>query len=158
MTVPKLKYLVSDPDRHGNARCYVRVAGKPKVRIFPRPGTAAFSTAYRSAITKLGLRPSLPHDRYFVYVATGPAADAVKIGITGHLKNRLCDLQVASPLRMEMPFTLETTRSKAKALEAALHARLAAWRIQGEWFELSVSQAKKAVQDMAAGRPVRIEI
>jgi integrase/recombinase XerD len=46
----KLKYLVEDVDRHGNVRCYVRLPGKPKVRVRGMPGTAEFMTAYDAAL------------------------------------------------------------------------------------------------------------
>jgi integrase len=47
----KLKYLVEDVDRHGNVRCYVRLPGKPKIRIRGMPGTAEFMTAYQAALS-----------------------------------------------------------------------------------------------------------
>ena len=45
-----LKYLVSDQDRHGNERFYVRVPGRPKVRIKEEPGSKAFLLAYKEAL------------------------------------------------------------------------------------------------------------
>jgi integrase/recombinase XerD len=46
----KLKYLTGDVDRHGNARFYVRLPGRPKVRIRGVPGSEEFMMAYRSAL------------------------------------------------------------------------------------------------------------
>jgi integrase/recombinase XerD len=48
----KLKYLVQDVDRHGNVRSYVRVKGRPKVRIRGEVGSAEFMTAYHAALTQ----------------------------------------------------------------------------------------------------------
>jgi len=36
------KYVVSDPDRHGNQRYYFRAPGRPKVRLTETPGTEEF--------------------------------------------------------------------------------------------------------------------
>jgi integrase/recombinase XerD len=46
----RLKYLVEDMDRHGNVRLYVRLPGRPKVRIRAQFGTDEFMAAYRAAI------------------------------------------------------------------------------------------------------------
>jgi integrase len=46
----KLKYLISDIDRYGNRRFYVRVPGKKKVRIRYEPGSEEFSAAYHKAV------------------------------------------------------------------------------------------------------------
>src|SRR5262249_45822697 len=55
-----LPYLVTDPDRHGNVRLYVRRYGR-KVRIRAVPGSPAFLDAYRKALESLGGRQ--PTDR-----------------------------------------------------------------------------------------------
>ena len=47
----KLKYLVQDVDRHGNVRSYVRLRGKPKIRIRGIPGGAEFMLAYQVALS-----------------------------------------------------------------------------------------------------------
>jgi integrase/recombinase XerD len=46
----RLKFLVEDLDRHGNVRLYVRLPGKPKVRIKERFGTDEFIAAYHAAM------------------------------------------------------------------------------------------------------------
>lgn len=50
------KYLVSDKDRHGNVRYYVRRPGEKKVRIKAEPGTPEFDRLYWTAI-KAGPEP-----------------------------------------------------------------------------------------------------
>jgi integrase/recombinase XerD len=47
----KLRYLVQDVDRHGNVRSYVRLPGKPKVRIRGLPGSEEFMAAYQAALS-----------------------------------------------------------------------------------------------------------
>ena len=42
-------YLVEDPDRHGNERYYVRMKGKPKIRLHAKFGTEAFIAEYWAA-------------------------------------------------------------------------------------------------------------
>ena len=42
----RLRYLVEDVDRHGNVRLYVRIKGRPKVRIDEVFGTEAFLEKY----------------------------------------------------------------------------------------------------------------
>lgn len=44
-----LKHVVSDTDRYGRVRHYVRLGGR-KVRIRETPGTPAFLTAYTAVI------------------------------------------------------------------------------------------------------------
>lgn len=46
----RLKYLSEDIDRHGNVRCYVRLPGKPKMRLRAMPGTPEFMEEYRAAV------------------------------------------------------------------------------------------------------------
>lgn len=47
----RLKYIVEDIDRHGNARCYVRLPSKKKIRLRALPGTPDFMTEYQEAIS-----------------------------------------------------------------------------------------------------------
>lgn len=47
-----LPFLVSDRDRHGNVRVFVRRKGR-KIRMRETPGTDAFLTAYKTAVEKL---------------------------------------------------------------------------------------------------------
>ena len=47
-----LPYLMSDRDRHGNDRLYVRRHGR-KIRIREKPGTEAFAQAYADAVRLL---------------------------------------------------------------------------------------------------------
>ena len=47
----RFKHLVEDRDRHGNIRLYVRVSGRPKVRIRAPFGTDEFIAAYNAAVS-----------------------------------------------------------------------------------------------------------
>ena len=46
----RFRYLVEDVDRHGNIRLYVRIPGRPKVRIREPFGTDEFIAAYNAAV------------------------------------------------------------------------------------------------------------
>ena len=59
MTEIKLRRLTVDRSEN-IVRYYVRVPGKPKVRIFGEPGSAEFMAAYRAAVA--GDKPA-PIDR-----------------------------------------------------------------------------------------------
>ena len=44
------RYVISDKDRHGTVRVYLRAPGRPKVRLHETPGTDAFEAEYRAAL------------------------------------------------------------------------------------------------------------
>jgi integrase len=46
----RLRYVVEDVDRHGNARLYFRRKGQPKIRLPGLPGSQEFMEAYRGAL------------------------------------------------------------------------------------------------------------
>lgn len=48
----KLKHVIEDVDRHGNVRMYVRVPGRPKVRVREQPGSPEFMAAYQRAVSE----------------------------------------------------------------------------------------------------------
>jgi integrase/recombinase XerD len=51
MVKVRLRYVVEDVDRHGNARLYFRRKGQPKLRLPGLPGSDEFMDAYRTALT-----------------------------------------------------------------------------------------------------------
>ncbi len=44
------KFTVQDTDKHGNVRTYLRLPGRPKVRLREEPGSDAFEAEYRDAL------------------------------------------------------------------------------------------------------------
>ena len=58
----RLKHLVEDRDRHGNIRLYVRVPGRPKVRIKAPFGTDEFIAAYNAAVSDHVMAPRQTRD------------------------------------------------------------------------------------------------
>lgn len=57
MATIKLKHVVEDIDRHGNVRRYVRIPGRPKVRLREQPGSPEFLAAYQRAVSEGEDRP-----------------------------------------------------------------------------------------------------
>jgi integrase len=53
----RFRYLVEDVDRHGNIRRYVRIPGRPKVRIRAPFGTDEFLAAYNAAVSDHVMAP-----------------------------------------------------------------------------------------------------
>ena len=49
-----LPYLQRDTDRHGNIRFYIRMTGKPRIRIRETPDTEAFRARYWELMKELG--------------------------------------------------------------------------------------------------------
>ncbi len=46
----RFKFLIEDRDRHGKARIYLRLPGKPKVRLRTEPGSVEFLAEYQAAL------------------------------------------------------------------------------------------------------------
>jgi integrase len=46
----RFKFLIEDRDRHGNVRVYLRLPGKPKVRLRADPETVEFLAEYQAAV------------------------------------------------------------------------------------------------------------
>lgn len=81
-----------------------------------------------------------PGTDQFVYVIVCVAIPAFKIGLAWDPQRRLQQLQVGSPLELEL---LRYSRGD-KALELRLHRALEPWRIRGEWFDLTRESADVA--------------
>jgi len=75
-----------------------------------------------------------------VYFVKHRRQDPIKIGYSSNLKQRLNDLKVSSPYGMDLIGTIKSP--DAKGLESKIHKRLEAKRIQGEWFDISIQDAK----------------
>ena len=88
--------------------------------------TVATRDPFTSALAAIRRRPS---ERRFVYfVASGE--NAVKIGVTDDVLDRMKALETASPL----PLTLLAVMPGDQETEYDLHRAFAALRISGEWF------------------------
>jgi integrase len=61
-----LKHIRRDRDRHGNARIYLRVPGRPQVRLREVPGTAAFLAEYQAALEAVTAGGEADEERHLV--------------------------------------------------------------------------------------------
>ena len=68
---------------------------------------------------------------------------AVKIGISASPLGRLAELSTASPFPLSLEFQIEATwyENHAADVERRVHSNLAARRMNGEWFKVSVAEA-----------------
>lgn len=133
-----MKYLMSDTDRHGNTRVYVRRPGSRKIRIRSAPGTLAFDREYLQAV-KGELAPSPKRERpvfpprppklgqvYFV-----KAGESIKIGFSVDVRRRVKNMQTAASETMTLLLVLPGTLADEKSM----HDRFGHLRINGEWFK-----------------------
>jgi hypothetical protein len=73
-------------------------------------------------------------------------AGRVKIGIASNVENRVANLQMACPVKIEVAHTrLFPSRVRARMAERFLHSQFAEMRSWGEWFDLKVSVAIEAI-------------
>lgn len=80
----------------------------------------------------------------FVYFALAPITDMVKIGRSDAPHERLSDLQVGSPEKLQMLSTFLGPRD----LEAYIHDRFKQYRSHGEWFHNSKALMEFATKDI----------
>jgi len=59
MVTLRLRFVVSDRDRHGNVRYYFRRKGEKKVRLPGVPGSKEFMDAYALAFASVTSRPAI---------------------------------------------------------------------------------------------------
>lgn len=159
-----LKYLVEDVDRYGVVRYYVRIPGRPKVRLVCDPDTPEFDAEYLLAFERsTGLiepPPQIEIPRaengwqylYLISAHSGP----VKIGITADPEQRLADLQTGNPRPLSLKqLYLLPTESAAK-LERTVLQNNRKFRLCGEWFDLSVDELVALIAQ--ASRRMRVTL
>ena len=78
-----------------------------------------------------------------VYFVKHRRQDPIKIGYSSNLKQRLIDLKISSPYGMDLIGTIKSP--EAKNLESRIHKRLESHRLSGEWFDISIQDAKDIV-------------
>jgi integrase/recombinase XerD len=152
----KLKHLVEEVDRHGNPRIYVRIKGRPKIRIRAMPGTPEFMVAYQAAMAQ----PPSPadDDRHhspakgtFGYVClayyASPTFKALDIKTQEWRRNvldEICEQHGDKPVAMQ-PKHIRTLRDE-KPTPVTANTRLAGLRALFQW---------AVEKDMAPNDPTR---
>lgn len=79
-----------------------------------------------------------------VYVI-GTLSGPFKIGVATNLRNRLSSIQTGSHLKVSAAHSVVVPASHAYAVEAHAHKLLKNVRLSGEWFNVSLVDAKSAV-------------
>lgn len=82
-----------------------------------------------------------------VYIIAPRRAGPVKIGIARDARRRLASFQTAHWGRLKLYANIRTR--DARGLEAAAHRHLAPLRLKGEWFDISVAEARVALRTTA---------
>lgn len=85
-----------------------------------------------------------------VYIIAPRRAGPVKIGVAGDARRRLATFQTAHWGRLKLYANIRTCN--ARGLEAAAHRHLAPLRLKGEWFDISVAEARVALRSVAGVR------
>lgn len=110
-------------------------------------GSCAVSHAGAELIRRIERLP-LPdrgRDRTFVYLLQDEQA-ATKIGISGDPRKRIASLQTGHPEPLRLVKAIRCrTAAHARAVERDLHIHFERQRMNGEWFDLSDRQVRRAV-------------
>ncbi len=137
------KYLVSDTDRHGTVRVYVRRHGR-KVRIRDLAAVEEFMTAYRAALEsgspKEPVKPTVAApgslrwlvEQYYQsaeYRSLGKGTRRVRKGIL----DDLCEKDGDKPFALLEPRHVRALRDKKAEFPEAANARLKALRQTFKW-------------------------
>lgn len=80
----------------------------------------------------------------FIYII-GNQDNPVKIGVADNANSRLSSLQIGNPDQLYLFERVPVPWKVADSIEAAVHARLKEHHRRGEWFNVSVAQAKEEV-------------
>ncbi len=96
---------------------------------------------------------------YSVYVI-GSVGKFIKIGISTNVGRRLGSLQTASPfkLRVFASFPVSASFEMARRTEFEVHRRLAAYALEGEWFDLAAIEAVAVITAVISGGPPKTEV
>ena len=89
--------------------------------------------------------------RFKVYLVRHGDSDFYKIGVARNIKERIADLQVASPVELHLVHTInagDATSTKRRA-EGLLHkAYTPKNAVRGEWFRFDVNEVKVVIDHM----------
>jgi hypothetical protein len=157
---PRLKYVISDVDRFGTRRWYLRIPGYPKTRLPCGPGDPEFEKVYiaalRGAPPPIKVQKREKRDRddvcYVYFLRTG---STVKIGYSAKPLNRCGELKTgfSEPIStlVAVPGTLTDERN--------FHREFEKFRLEGEWFrmcpQIASAMAQVAVYGIAREPPKR---
>jgi hypothetical protein len=82
-----------------------------------------------------------------IYVIAMTGTRMIKVGVSGDPLARMAQLQPASPTPLRLAYAAAARSGDATAVEQRAHARLAAYRAAGEWFDVSEGLAVAAIAE-----------
>ena len=137
------KYLERRRDRHGNLQVYVRMPGRPRVRIREAEGTPEFIDAYRLALAAGGAAPSEKSlewlcKQYFASATFRELGDATRPTKRAILEE-ICGVPVGkhhfglAPYRTLTPGDVRKLRDMKAHLPAAANARVKELKALFNW-------------------------
>jgi integrase/recombinase XerD len=139
----RFKHLVEDRDRHGNVRLYVRIPGRPKVRIRACFGTDEFMAAYNAAVAEQVTKPPQAKEakpgsfRHLCIRYYASAAYKALDGSTRNWQRRALDEIAgehgAKPVAMMQPRHVRRLRDAKAATPAAANQLVKALRALFSW-------------------------
>lgn len=77
----------------------------------------------------------------YIYII-GSNNPPYKIGISKNPKKRLRNIQTGHPHKLEILELRETDSKRTKLLESVIHKHLDRYRMKGEWFDISLEEAR----------------
>lgn len=81
----------------------------------------------------------------FLYVI-GPLSGPQKIGISKNPQSRLRSLQTGHPSKLFLNHSIEVPDDRVRLLERMIHQDLSHRRTNGEWFDLSPTEAEELLE------------
>jgi integrase len=164
--IRQYRYVVEDRDRHGNVRVYLRVPGKPKLRLWQEPGTPEFDAEYRRAIAgeikpKSTQRPAAPASGSLraLCVSYYGCAEYKRMELRSrHVRrlilDKLCDAHGDKPIALMEPRHVRRIRDEKAELPEAANSIIKALRAvfrHGVQAELLTRNPAREVEYLRAG-------
>jgi integrase/recombinase XerD len=155
----KLKFLSGDVDRHGNARFYVRLPGRSKIRIRGIPGSDEFMTAYHAAMaekpamSKVAPRGSFRHLCQLYYASSEfNALDASTQYWRRRALDGICQQYGEQPVSRIEDRHVRKIRDERADKPAAARKRLRAMQALFKWAVANNEATRNPARDVA---PIR---
>jgi hypothetical protein len=139
----RLRHLIEDTDRHGNVRCYLRLPGRPKVRVRGMPGTEEFMVNYHAAVSTASDTPRqarVAARGSFRFLCQGYFASATfkALDTSTRLWRRraleaICAQHAEKPVALMQPRHVRQLRDDLAESPGAANTRLKALRALFRW-------------------------
>ena len=88
-------------------------------------------------------KPDIINNLSGIYLITD--GEYTKIGISSNVHSRLADLQTGNARKLNIIFYETMGKPRAVWCESRLHSALKDYRMEGEWFKLSIEDIKEII-------------